>query len=161
LKDSDEISQLRFSTIDLEQEEFSFTNVFNSIKYKKGNFLFKWNSESLPHILELKDKFVLTDLAITSKFKSGFTWTLYDNLKAHYGDWTKDMLKEGLMTLFSGSDRKTYQRSTGELNRGGLAVAIEEINQYTEREAWYTQIKPGHIITGFKLHSSTGKPIAA
>src|SRR5699024_7406987 len=38
LKDSVEILQQRFSTIDLEQEEFRFTNVFNSIKYKKGNF---------------------------------------------------------------------------------------------------------------------------
>jgi|SRR5690625_4857664 len=161
LKDSDEISQLRFSTIDLEQEEFSFTNVFNSIKYKKGNFLFKWNSEFLPHILELKDKFVLTDLAITSKFKSGFTWTLYDYLKAHYGHWSKELSKEGLMRLFSVENRKTYQRSTAQLKRGVLDVAIEEINKYTELEAWYTQIKTGNKITGFKLHWSTGKTIAA
>src|SRR5699024_6476732 len=161
LKDSDEISQLRFSTIDLEQEEFSFTNVFNSIKYKKGNFLFKWNSEFLPHILELKDKFVLTDLAITSKFKSGFTWTLYDYLKAHYGHWSKELSKEGLMRLFSVENRKTYQRSTAQLKRGVLDVAIEEINKYTELEAWYTQIKTGNKITGFKLHWSNGKTIAA
>lgn len=160
-KDSDEISQLRFSTIDLENEEFSFTNVFNSIKYKKGNFLFKWNSEFIPHILELKDKFVLTDLAITSKFKSGFSWTLYDFLKAHYGYWHTELSKEALMKLFSVENRKTYQKSTAQFKRGVLDIAIKEINKYTELEAWYTQIKVGNKITGFKLHWSTGKTIPA
>lgn len=160
-KDSDEISQLRFSTIDLENEEFSFTNVFNSIKYKKGDFLFKWNSEFIPHILELKDKFVLTDLAITSKFKSGFSWTLYDYLKAHYGYWHTELSKEALMKLFSVENRKTYQKSTAQFKRGVLDIAIKEINKYTELEAWYTQIKIGNKITGFKLHWSTGKTIPA
>lgn len=160
-KDSDEISQLRFSTIDLENDEFSFTNVFNSIKYKRGNFLFKWNSEFIPHILELKDKFVLTDLAITSKFKSGFSWTLYDFLKAHYGYWHTELSKEALMKLFSVENRKTYQKSTAQFKRGVLDIAIKEINKYTELEAWYTQIKVGNKITGFKLHWSTGKTIPA
>lgn len=160
-KDSDEISQLRFSAIDLENEEFSFTNVFNSIKYKKGDFLFKWNSEFIPHILELKDKFVLTDLAITSKFKSGFSWTLYDYLKAHYGYWHTELSKEALMKLFSVENRKTYQKSTAQFKRGVLDIAIKEINKYTELETWYTQIKIGNKITSFKLHWSTGKTIPA
>jgi len=68
-EDSQRISSLQFSTQDLENDRFSFTNVFGSIKYNKGFFTFKWNEEMLPHILELKEKYVMMDLAITSNLK--------------------------------------------------------------------------------------------
>lgn len=38
-----------------------------------------------------------------------------------------------------------------------LNLAIEEINNYTELEVWYTEIKKGRSIIGFELHWSTGK----
>lgn len=158
-KDGDVISQLRFSTIDLENDEFNFTNVFSSIKYKKGDFSFKWNPDFIPHILELKDKFVLTDLTITSKFKSSFSWTLYDFLKAHYGYWHKELTKEALMKLFGVEERITYQKSTAQLKRGVLDIAIEEINKYTELEVWYTEKRIGNKITAFTLHWSRGKQV--
>ena len=53
----------------------------------------------IPHILELKEKFIVTDLTITSQFKSGFSWTLYDYIKAHYGYWHKPLSKNALMTI--------------------------------------------------------------
>lgn len=158
-EDGDEISQLRFSTVDLENEEFNFTNVFSSIKYKKGDFSFKWNPDFVPHILELKDKFVMTDLTITAKFKSSFSWTLYDFLKAHYGYWHKELTKEALMKLFGVEERKTYQKSTAQLKRGVLNIAVEEINEYTELEVWYTEKKIGNKITAFTLHWSRGNQV--
>ncbi|TMN18788.1 replication initiation protein [Lentibacillus cibarius] len=98
-EDSDKVSTLRFSTQDLENDKFSFTNVFSSIEYENGHFTFEWNKKMIPYILELKKKYVLTDLTITSNFKSGFSWILYDYLKAHYGYWHKEISKDALMNL--------------------------------------------------------------
>src|SRR5690625_4965905 len=94
-KDSDKILDLKVSTEDLENDRFKFWNAFSSMEYDNGHFTFEWNPKMIPHILELKEKYVSTDLTITSKFKSGFSWTLYDYLKAHYGYWHKPISKEG------------------------------------------------------------------
>src|SRR5699024_12081593 len=93
---------------------------FSAIDYEAGKFTFEWNKRMLPHILELKEKYVLTDLTITSQFKSGFSWILYDYLKAHYGYWNKKLSKDSLMKLFAVENRKTYKKSTSEFKRGVL-----------------------------------------
>lgn len=159
-EDSQKLSLLQFSTKDLENKKFSFTNVFSSIQYGAGYFNFEWNYKMIPHILKLKDKYVLTDLTMTSNFKSGFSWTLYDYLKAHYGNWFKELSKEALMKLFNVEERATYQRSTSEFKRGVLDVAVREIKKYTELDVWYTENKVGNKINGFVLHWSTGKQLA-
>jgi len=156
-EDSDKITALRFSTQDLDNDKFTFVNVSSAIDYKAGKFTFEWNKRMLPHILELKEKYVLTDLTITSKFKSGFSWILYDYLKAHYGYWNKELSKDSLMKLFAVEDRKTYQKSSSEFKRGVLNIAIGEINKFTELEVWYIEKRMGNKIIGFNLHWSTGK----
>ena len=156
-EDSDKITALRFSTQDLDNDKFSFVNVFSAIDYESGKFIFEWNKRMLPHILELKEKYVLTDLTITSQFKSGFSWILYDYLRAHYGYWNKELSKDSLMKLFAVEGRKTYQKSTSEFKRGVLNVAIDEVNEFTELEVWYIEKKTGNKITGFNLHWSTGQ----
>ena len=153
--DSSKISLLQFSTQDLENNKFSFLNVFSSIEYDEGHFTFKWNSNFIPHILELKN-YTLTDLTITSKFKSGFSWTLYDYLKGHYGNWFKELSKEALMNLFGVENRVTYNKNTNRFKNSVLDVAIKEINKYTELEVWYTEKRIANKITGFIMHWSTG-----
>src|SRR5690625_5287745 len=159
-EDSQEISALQFSTQDFKNNKFSFTNVFNSIKYENGLFDFRWNKDMLPHILELKNKYVITDLTITSKFKSGFSWVLYDYLKAHYGYWNKKVTKDEMMKLFSVENKKSYQANTSRFKQSVLNVAVRELNKYTELEVWYTDEKVGNKITGFTLHWYTGKRVA-
>ncbi len=160
-EDGQSLSILQFNTKDLENNKFSFTNVFSSIEYETGHFVFEWNNKMIPHILELKDKYVLTDLTMTSHFKSGFSWVLYDYMKAHYGNWFKEISKEELMILFNVEDKKSYQRSTAEFKRSVLNIAIMEINEHTELEVWYTERKVGNKITGFVLHWSTGDTVAS
>src|SRR5699024_7850986 len=155
--DVKKLYELGFATIDLEEEEFDYLRVFQRISYKKGTFSFKWTDDMLPHILELKDKFVITDLTITSQFKSSFSWILYDYLKAHYGYWHKKMSKEGLMKLFGVVGVKSYQKNTSLFKAKVLDLAVKEINSYTELEIWYTEMKEGRSISGFELHWSTGK----
>ena len=53
-QDAQKISQLQFSIIDLENDYFEFWNVFNGIKYEHGKFTFRWSTDFIPHILELR-----------------------------------------------------------------------------------------------------------
>jgi plasmid replication initiation protein len=159
--DSERLLDLKFSTEDLENEKFKFWNVFMGMEYDNGLFKFEWNPKMIPHILELKEKYITTDLTITSQFKSSFSWVLYDYLKAHYGYWHKPISKEALMRLFGVEKRKTYQKNTGRFKETVLDVAIAEINQYTEMEVWYKEIKEGRAIVGFDLHWSTGEKVDA
>lgn len=156
-KDSERILGLRVSMQDLENDKFKFWNVFASMEYNKGVFDFKWTEEMVPHILELKEKYVMTDLTITAQFKSSFSWTLYDYLKAHYGYWHKPITKEALMRLFGVENRKTYQNNTGKFKSTVLDVAVGEINTYTELEVRYEEERRGRSIVGFDLIWSHGK----
>ncbi|MCQ6275428.1 replication initiation protein [Bacillus sp. V3B] len=158
-KDSDKVTSVKVSTEDLENEKFRFWNVFLGVEYDNGKFTFEWSPKMLPHILELKEKYVSIDLTVTAKFKSGFSWILYDYLKAHYGYWHKPISKEGLMNLFGVDEKKTYQQNTGEFKRGVLDVAISEINEHTELEVRYKEEKRGRAIVGFDLIWSNGKTV--
>ena len=111
-----ELSSLKFSIEDLENDKLIF-EYFSAIRYERGYLLLKWNEDMIPHILELKEKYILTDLTIKSKFKSGFSWTLYDYLKAHYGYWHKPFSKEALMRLFCVENTKSYQMNSSLLKR--------------------------------------------
>lgn len=157
--DAKRLIDLKFSTEELDNDTFEFWNVFQGIRYKEGLFSFKWSEDMIPHILELKEKYVATDLMITAQFKSGFTWTLYDYLRAHYGYWHKVASKEELMKLFGVEDRKTYQNNTSKFKDTVLDVAINEINTYTEIEVHYNEEKQGRRIVGFDLIWSTGQRI--
>lgn len=158
-RDSQRILSIQAGFEDLENDTFEYWNVFRKMKYDKGTFTFLWDPEITPHILDLKDKYVLTDLTVTSNFKSGFSWTLYDYLRGLYGAWYISLSKEAVMKLFGVEDKKSYQTNTGKLKQAVLDVAIAEINEFTELDVKYEQIKKGRSIVGFKLIWSTGQGV--
>lgn len=160
-QDAQRVLDLKFSIEDLENDYFEYWNVFQSIKYDNGSFRFKWTDDVIPHILELKEKYVSTDLTITAQFKSGFSWTLYEYLKALYGYWHKPCSKEALMKLFGVQDKKTYINNTGRFKTSVLDVAVDELNKYTEFEVWFKEIRKGRSIIGFDLHWSAGNAVKA
>ncbi|MFJ5625584.1 replication initiation protein [Peribacillus loiseleuriae] len=158
-KDASKLSHLQFSIEDLENDYFEYWNFFRGIRYKEGLFTFRWTEELIPHILELKEKYITTDLTITANFKSGFSWMLYDFLKAHYGYWHKPLSKESLMKLFGVEGKKTYVENTNRFKKTVLDVAIAEINEYTELDVRYKEEKKGRTIVGFDLIWSNGKTV--
>src|SRR5690625_8020442 len=103
-KDSQRILSLQVSTENLENKKFSFWNVFSSMNYDNGKFRFKWTEDMLPHILDLKEKYNITDNQLKSKFKSNFSWILYDYLKGHYGYWYIVVEKEVLKNVINVED---------------------------------------------------------
>lgn len=155
-KDSQRILSLQVGMEDDEDDTFEYWNVFTKMKYSKGLFRFTWAESMIPHILELKDKYVTTDLTITSKFKSSFSWTLYEYLKAFPGHWYKTISKEDLMNLFGVQEVKSYKRNTGAFKDRVLDVAIREINKHTELQVSYKDEMERRSITGFRLEWSSG-----
>ena len=160
-KDASKLSRLQFSIEDLENDYFEYWNFFSGIRYKEGLFTFKWTEELIPHILELKEKYITADLTITAKFKSSFSWTLYDYLKAHYGYWHRPLKKEELMKLFGVDDKKSYQSNTSLFKKKVLDVAVNEINEHTELEVRYKEETKGRNIVGFDLIWSNGRTVAS
>lgn len=160
MDDAYRLLDLKIQMRDADNEKGRGHNVFTDYFYDRGQFSFNWNESFLPHILELKEKYIMTDLNIASQFKSGFTWILYDYLKAHYGYWHKVETKEELLKLFSVENVKSYQKNTSIFKNKVLDVAITELNKYTELEVWYKEIKKGRAIVGFKLQWSSGKQVA-
>lgn len=158
-EDAQRLVDIKFSIEDLENDYFEYWNIFQSIKYREGTFIFKWNDEIVPHILDLKDRYVLTDLKITANFNSGFSWTLYDYLRGLYGAWYISISKEAVMKLFGVEEKKSYQSNTGLFKSRVLNVAIEEINEFTELDVKYEDIKKGRSIVGFKIIWSTGQKV--
>lgn len=149
--DVERIFNLHFSTLDLEKEKFSYQHIFQSIRYDKGMFEFKWADSVLPHILSLKSNCVVTDLNITSQFKSSFSWALYEYLKAHYGYWHKELSKEALLRLFGVDKNKSYVGNTALFKKYVLDVAIKEIVTFTEIAVSYKEKKSGRSIIGFDI----------
>lgn len=158
-EDSKAVKRLEIEVKDLENDYFEFTSVFTKMVYKNGRFMFEWHRDMIPHILELKEKYIITDLSIASHFKSSFSWRLYEYLKAHFGYFRKILTKNELMCLFNVENRKTYIAHTGRFKNSVLDVAIKEINQYTELDVWYKEQKKGRSIVGFEIYWSTGKMI--
>jgi len=158
--DIEKVISIKFSLDDIKNDSFEYLNVFRKMKYSKGTFTFVWDTDMTTHILELKDRYVLTDLSITSKFKSSYSWIVYDYLKASYGAWYKTISKDSFMKLVGIEGYKTYKNNTGQLKFKILDIAIKEINEFTELNVSYEDIKQGRKIIGFKLIWSTGTNIA-
>lgn len=158
--DAQRILSIQAGLEDLENDSFEYWNVFRKMKYDNGTFTFLWDPEITPHILDLKDKYVLTDLTITAHFNSGFSWTLYDYLRGSYGCWYKSLTKDAVMKMFGVEKTKSYLENTGLLKNRVLDVAIAEINEFTELEVNYEEIKKGRSIIGFKFIWSIGKGIS-
>lgn len=158
-KDSQRILSIQVGFEDLENDTFEYMNVFHKMKYEKGTFKFQWAPEITPHILDLKDKYVLTDLSVTANFKSSFSWTLYDYLRGLYGAWYTSLSKDAIMNLFGVENKKSYQKNTSKFKQAVLNVAVNEINIFTELDVKYEEIKKGRSIIGFKIIWSTGKKV--
>lgn len=158
-KDTKKLMSLQYTTLDLKNDNFDYINIFQRINYNKGTFTFSWSEEMIPHILNLQDHYITTDLTIASKFSSSYSWTLYEYLKASYGYWHKEFTKEELLKVFSVENIKSYIDNTGVFKKKVLEKAILEVNEFTELEVWFVEKKEGRSITGFDLNWSTGRNV--
>ena len=159
-QDAEKVSHLRIAaSVDLEQDKFKYRNAFAEINYEKGEFGYEFTPRMMGYITGLEDNYLITDLAVVANFKSSFSWTLYEYLKANYGCWYKTLSKQAVMNLFGVENKKSYQSNTGLLKKYVIDVAVEEINKYTELNINCESETSGRSITGFKFTWSTGATV--
>lgn len=158
-EDVGKLMDLKISTEDLNQDSFAYWNVFGKIAYNKGVFEFQWTPDMIPHIMELKEKFVLLDLMTTSKFTSSFSWKLYEFLKAKHGYWNIRISRREMLNLFSVEKSKSYQQNSSIFKKRVLDPAISEINRLTELDIYYNEIKENRKIVAFELVWSKGATV--
>ena len=135
-QDALELFKLIYESYDAIEKEITVIHVFNRMKYgykKDGQFTFEWHDEILPHILDLKERFVLIDLRVASQFKSSFTWILYEYAKGHYGKHYLEFTKAELMRLFNVHDVKSYQKNTSQFKSKVLDLSLIHISEPTRR----------------------------
>lgn len=157
-KDSQKVTTVQYYLFNEEEDSFFFQNLFSSMHYKEGIFKFKWNPDVVQHVLDLKDKYITEDIMITAKFKSSYTWILYEFLKAKYGFWFLEVTPDYLKQIFGVENVKSYVNN-GKFKSKVLDKAVDELNKYTEYEVRYEEIKRGNKIIKFKLIWSIGSTV--
>lgn len=155
-RDVEALMSLDVQIIDFGERGIVMFHVFSSISYLDGKFQFKWTEDMLPHILELKERFIMVDLATTINFTSSYAWRLYDFLKAKHGQWSWEVAKEDLMQMFNVQDKKAYQ-NTSNFKRKVLDMAVADVNKHTEYDVTYEDIKKGRKVTGFHIQWTKGQ----
>ncbi|HCG4536020.1 TPA: replication initiation protein [Salmonella enterica subsp. enterica serovar Typhi str. AG3] len=154
--DADKLMELRISMQDLSADKFEYWNVFSKISYDSGTFEFKWNEDMLPHIIELQRNYVLLDLMTTNKFISSYTAKFYEYIKAKHGYWTLEFKKEELIRLFSVEDNTSYVNNSAMFKKRVLNPVIEDLNNLTEINIKYEDIRSGKKIVGYQFIWSKG-----
>lgn len=151
IEDVIELFNLNIMTLK-SNDKWSLEHVFKRLDYDAGKFTYEWEDSFKQYILDLKERYTRIDLRIASKFRSSYSWILYEYLLAKYGYYTIEISKEEILELFGVTERVAYIKNTAAFKRAVLDTAIAEINEYTEVIVKYEEIKKGRSIVGFKIY---------
>lgn len=140
-------------------DNWTLEHVFKRLSYDSGTFTYEWEDNFKQYILDLKERYTRIDLNVAGKFKSSYSWTLYEFLLAKYGYYTLELSKDEMLQLFGVTDRPAYIKNTAGFKRAVLDTAIDEVNKYTELTVKYDELKKGRSIIGFKLYLNKGNAV--
>lgn len=160
IADAELLFSLNVKTID-DNEKWTLEHVFKRLSYDRGTFTYEWEDNFKQYIIDLKERYTRIDLSIASKFKSSYSWSLYEFLLAKYGYYSVEMSKKEMMRFFNVEDSKSYLSNTALFKKRVLDTAIDEINAHTELTVRYDEIKKGRSIAAFRLFFYKGDVEAA
>lgn len=158
IEDVKELFNLNIMTYKNENE-WTLEHVFRRLSYDSGTFTYEWEDNFKQYILDLKERYTRIDLNVASKFKSSYSWTLYEFLLSKYGYYTLELSKNEMLQLFGVSDRPAYIKNTSGFKRAVLDTAIDEVNKFTELKVKYDELKKGRSIIGFKIYFNKGNSV--
>jgi len=124
-----------------------------------GNIQIRLDDDMRPYLLQIQNNFTSYELVWVLHFKSKYGIRLYEFIRSiQYKDlkpitWelTLDELRSRL-----GAEKYTVWQ---DLKRRALMPAIDDINNYSDRNISYEVLKTGKRILGIQLIISTKKPI--
>jgi len=129
------------------EENLRKINWTSSCEYDagEGEIKIKFGNDFIPYISELERDFTKYKLEDVRLFKASYSIRLYELFVKWEGN-SKEISLAWLKGIFMLSDK--YQR-VGDLKKCILDVAVEEINQYSDMEVSYEQVKRGRNVVGF------------
>jgi plasmid replication initiation protein len=148
--------QTKRLTIKKDGKEFNYNWVITSIyEDNKGRITLQLHPELKGFFLELKEKFTSYQLENVVRLNSVYSIRIYELLK-QYERIRKRKLTLEELRYFLGIEKEKYKQY-GHLKNKVLLVAQKEINEKTDIQFTFNEIKTGRKVTGFEfdIKSST------
>lgn len=148
-------------TIENDKEILS-ANWFSSLRYIKGTGIIKAkiSDDMRPYLLELKDQFVKAKLPVLLSFKSKYSSRLYMYLKSIHGlatskiDLPKVIKKIFISDLIKHFELPKSYNQYSNFKDKFLLNSLEEINEKTDLDIQYKELKTGRKITSIEFYIS-------
>ncbi len=142
----------RSVTIELPNDERLKVRWVSSIKYIKqeGTVELKFAQDMIPYISQIRREFTQYRLNNILMFTSNYSIRVYE-LLVKWGGKEKVITVNELKKKFQIQDK---YKNIGDFKKRVLDIAIKEINQYSDMNVQYSQVKQGRNVTGLKFEYS-------
>ena len=128
---------------------------------RSGTIKIRLDEDMKPFLLQLKQNFTAYELIYTLRFRSKYSTRLFElvssihyrTLEAYSREYTIDELRR----LMGAENYKTWQS----FKERALIPAVNEINQYSDKNLTYEVIKRGRSVAGVKLTVSSKDSLEA
>jgi len=123
--------------------------VEKEVTYKNGNIEIVFSESIMPYLAQVKEKFVLYNLKEITNFGSLYTTRLYELIQEFKTTGYIMRSIEQLRELFGVNDNK--YRLYGHFKDKTFAHACNEINDQTDYNITFTEIKTGRKVTAIQF----------
>lgn len=126
-----------------------------TIHKSAGTISIRLDKDMKPYLLKLKENFTVYELIYTLYFKSKYTIRLYELIKSvHYHDLEEHIhtfTVEELKRACGGESYAEYR----DFKRRVLDTAVNEINQFSDKDLEYTEIRSGRKVISVQFRIRT------
>ena len=133
------------------------TRWVQTVDYEDGSGTIKlrFSHEILPYLTNIKENFTAYNLRYVAKFKSTYGVRIYELLKQWQN--TKQQIEISVAELKDIFQLENKYERMDSLKKKVIESALKDINNYSDLEVSYENIKKGRKIVGFKFifHSKT------
>ena len=116
-----------------------------------GKVRVTFDSDMLPYLMDLKEKFTSYGLYCILSMKSQYSIRIFELLKSYGGLKQKTFSVDAFKKLLGVENVKSYANNFSDFRRRVLKVAIEEINLYTDIDVSVKEEKMGNKVVKLKF----------
>ena len=118
---------------------------------KRGTISVRMDVDMKPYLLNLKKNFTTYELIFTLRFRSKYSQRLYEYIQSiHYHEleeYRQVITLEDLRRILGAENYTSYQ----DFKNRVLNKAIEEINQFSDKNVSYTPVKKGRTVIAVSM----------
>ena len=128
---------------------------------RSGTIKIRLDEDMKPYLLQLKQNFTSYELIFTLRFRSKYSTRLFELVSSiHYRtleEYSREYTINELRRLMGAENYKTWQS----FKERALIPAVNEINQYSDKNLTYEIIKRGRAVSGVRLTVSSKNTLEA